>query len=160
MNNEEQNETFEVFSLGNGFLVSQDEASSDLIESLLEKGTLWEFLSSLLNATAHKEDIRLYLQQTEAVVKIGKEQKEDFTTMRNQFGNQMDTILKEIENMKSAMATGMIVSTEVAKTPSNNNSANVETAVTKTTVRKSAPANTTGGGFGAKAQRLNALGRK
>lgn len=145
----------DVFSLGNGYLVSNSDECSDFVEKLIENGNLWDFLSTLLNAYVNKEDVKYIMEQVYSVEELGKKQEDKFKELQQNFHSDLAKVMSEISTIKSSLTSGVTVS------PSQEIPiAKPKVEAVKTRVKKSKGTPNLKGGFMKSAMKMGSMARK
>lgn len=155
----ETNLECDVFTLANGFLVSNTDECSELIEKLLGDGTLWDFLSTLLNAYVQKKDIGYIMEQMYSVEELNKKQEDRLKALQENFQTDLAKVMSELVTLKSSLANGATVSSSVVATPIDEKP-KTEPEVVKSRVKKSKGMPKIAGGFAAKAAKMGSMSRK
>lgn len=151
-------------TLGGGVIYVSDEETEDFLASLIDKGILWEFLSSILteyvkggrhreffNQQNNLDEIAENLKQLKVMTEMNKNLENEMVTMRD----QMASMLK----MVSSLSTGTVVSV----TPNNTVAQEVKPKTEPVEVKKKVapkPPTTKSGGFAAMAKKASAFNRK
>ena len=159
-NNDHDNDELELFSLGNGFIASKSDACSDLIEDLLDNGMLWEFISALINSYADKEDVASAINNLFSVHEIGKRQEEELSLVKGILGKDIAQVLQEVKGLKELISNGTLVSSASVNNSTPGSAIVKETTVNKSRIKKNTNSGGAKGGFGAKANKIQALARK
>lgn len=154
-----------ALELDNGVLYVKDTATEDFIETLIEKGILWEFLSSLLmdyvKGGKHNSLVDSLIETDEVInnMKHLKEVAETSKSLESQvnlLGNQMSDILNKI----SALSGNVQIVSNNTQLPNVGTVAPTETVVVKKKKVASKPPKTKAGGFAALAKKASAFERK
>ena len=155
-------------TLGGGVIYVNDEETEDFLTTLIDKGILWEFLSSILteyvkggkhlslleqqnNLDTIAEDIK----QLRLVTEHNKNLENEMLNMKDQMGKMMDLI--------SNLSSGVVISNttnSVTVTSNTPEPSTVEKPVEVKKKMKASPPKIKGGGFAALAQKSSAFNRK
>lgn len=151
----DSNIEYDVFSLGNGYLVSNSDECSDLVEKLIENGSLWDFLSSLINAYINKEDVKYIMEQVYSVEELGKKQEDKLKELQQNFHSDLAKVMSEISTIKSSLASGVTVSSSQETLIPKP-----KVEAVKTRVKKSKGTPNLKGGFMKSAMKMGSMDRK
>lgn len=152
-------------TLGGGVIYVSDEETEDFLATLIDKGILWEFLSSILTEYVkggrHKDfyeqqnnldEIAENLKQLKVMTETNKNLENEMVTMKD----QMATMMK----LMSSLSTSNVVTVA----PNSVTAVSVAEPKTEPVVakKKVAPKPPTGktGGFAAMAKKASAFNRK
>lgn len=155
-----------ALELDNGVLYVKDSKTEDFVEVLIEKGILWEFLSSLLMDYVQGDKHTALMQNltdTEELtigIKHLKEVAETNKNLENQvslLGNQLNDILNKMALLSNNIQPGTVI----AQSPVQGaTSVPAEPVVVKKKKVKASPPKVKTGGFAALAQKATAFERK
>ncbi len=155
-----------ALELDNGVLYVKDSKTEDFVEVLIEKGILWEFLSSLLMDYVQGDKHTALMQNltdTEELtigIKHLKEVAETNKNLENQvnlLGNQLNDILNKMALLSSNIQPGSVITQSPIQ---GATSIPTEPVVVKKKKVKASPPKTKAGGFAALAQKATAFERK
>lgn len=134
----------DVYELLGGFLVSKDPIVSDFIETLIDKGIVWEYLSNLLE----KEVIGGGTPLISNVITPSQKEIED----------KLDALTKQVSQIADLMSKGDTRKETISNLVQTTN--DIVDCVPKLVQKKKPPKKGLGGKFGAAAAKMGAASRR